>query len=451
MPKDISLRVLLLMSVLMASPVYAQETETESATAEATADPTEAEQVDEAAGEVDADLFTDAELQQLVAPVALYPDTLLIQILVGATAPIDVVKADRLLLENENSSAEDLEASIKEQGYDPSVEVLALGFPSIINRMAENVEWTETVGNAMLAQSDDVMDAVQVMREQAIETGALIDTEEQVVTRDDTTDSVIIQPADPEVVYVPQYDPEVVYVNDNSAGDALAAGLITFGTILVISEIFDDDDDWYGYWGCRHCGGWGGGPIIRNPEIDIDVDREINIDKDIDIGDIGPDGGWKPSDDRKDKAKDRISERKDKPGSATLGMKKPGGSRESDGLRDKLSERTGAPDISAGAAAAGAAAAGGAIAGGKAISNRNKSKGLKERSADAKKVSKPKKAVKPPATPKKPKAKAAVKPKAKSAARSKPKVSKKRSGSKAKAASGRGKGSMKKANIKRRR
>ncbi|SLN16905.1 hypothetical protein ROA7450_00491 [Roseovarius albus] len=436
MPKTNFLFALAFAYLLVLTPVNAQESDT------ATDETSQVEEVDESAED---ELFSDAELQELVAPVALYPDTLLIQILVGATAPIDVVKADRLLLENEGSSQEELEDEIKAQGYDPSVEVLAIGFPTIVNRMAENIEWTETIGNAMLAQSDDVMDAVQVKRDQAIETGALIDTEEQTVSRDETSDSVIIQPADPEVVYVPQYDSEVVYAQDNT-GDIIAAGLITFGTILLVSEIFDDDDDWYGYWGCRNCGGWGGGPIYRNPNINIDVDGNVNIGNEIDIdrpNDIGPDGGWKPSDDRKDKAQDRISERKDKPGATTLGMKNSGGTRESDALRKNLSEKTGAKDISTGAVAAGAVA-GGAVAGGKAIKSSNKSKGLKEHSQGSTKVNRPKQSVKPSAKPQNRNGH-------KAAPKAKPKVSKQRSGSGAKAASHRGGSSMKKANIKRRR
>ena len=208
-----------------------------------------------------------------MAPVALYPDTLLIQILVGATAPLDVVKADRLLARSEGADPAALEEQVKAEGFDASVEVLSLAFPEVLGQMAEHIEWTETVGTAMLAQSDDVLDAVQVMRNTAINTGALVDTEQQVVTRDVVTETVVIQPADPQVVYVPQYNPQVVY--DNSLSNALITGAVTFGTIALIGEIFDDDDDWYGYWGCRNCGGWGGGPIIRDPDIDIDVDGNV--------------------------------------------------------------------------------------------------------------------------------------------------------------------------------
>ena len=115
----------------------------------------------EEAAPPEAELLTPAELQTLVAPVALYPDTLLIQILVGATAPLDVVKADRVLARSEGADPDLLEEQVKAEGFDESVEVLSLAFPEVLSQMAEHIEWTETVGTAMLAQSDDVLDAVQ--------------------------------------------------------------------------------------------------------------------------------------------------------------------------------------------------------------------------------------------------------------------------------------------------
>jgi hypothetical protein len=316
-----------------------------------TAEATEAAATDE-------ELLTPAELQTLVAPVALYPDTLLIQILVGATAPLDVVKADRLIARNDGSDPDAFEAEVKAEAFDPSVEVLTLAFPEVVGEMATHIEWTETVGTAMLAQSDDVLEAVQVMRNVAIDTGALVDSEQQVVSRDATTDTVIIQPADPQVVYVPQYDPQVVY--DNSLTDALIAGAVTFGTVAIIAEIFDDDDYWGGYWGCRNCGGWGGGPIIRDPDIDIDVDGNVNIGNrlDIDRGDrvnidrdnlnidrdnIGNNVGWRPDPDSSGEARDKIAARRDEGGATKLPIDRQPS--DADALRDRLSRETGARDI----------------------------------------------------------------------------------------------------------
>ncbi|MGI1663087.1 DUF3300 domain-containing protein [Palleronia sp. KMU-117] len=284
-----------------------------------------------------AELLTQAELETLVAPVALYPDTLLIQILVAATQPLEIVKADRFLLQNDGADPEALRPEIEAQGWDPSVEVLATGFPDVVADMAEHIEWTETMGAAMEAQTDGVMDAVQTMRLQAINTGALLSSDEQVVEVD-SDETVVIQPADPEVVYVPQYDPQVVY--DSSLDDALMVGAVTFGTFLLVDAIFDDDDDWNDYWGCRNCGGWGGGPIIRDPDIDIDVDGDVTIgDGNIDLG------GWKPDPDRTENARDKIADRRDPEGGGTrLPINK--GDSNSDALRERLSDRTGAADIS---------------------------------------------------------------------------------------------------------
>lgn len=284
-------------------------------------------------------LFTQAELEILVAPVALYPDTLLIQILVAATYPLQIMKSDRLLAANAETDPETLKTAIEAEEWDPSVEVLATAFPDVIADMADHIEWTESVGDAMLAQSDDVMIAVQTMRTQAINTGALIGGEEQTVevTKDET---VIIQPTNPEVVYVPQYDSQVVYHDDYGAGDAIATGLIIFGTFALIDAIFDDDDDWNNYWGCRNCGGWGGGPIIRSPNIDIDVDGNVNIGN----GNRRPDGGWKPDDDRKKNASQKITNRRDASGNTRLPIDK--SKSRGDDLRGQLSNKSGAADIS---------------------------------------------------------------------------------------------------------
>ncbi|WP_164657784.1 DUF3300 domain-containing protein [Tropicibacter sp. Alg240-R139] len=291
----------------------------------------------EAATDQDAqNLLTPEELQELVGPVALYPDTLLIQVLVAATFPLEVVKADRFV--QDNKDADDLETQIEAQGWDESVAVLATAFPDVLADMAVHVEWTETIGTAMLAQDDDVMAAVQDMRKIAEEAGTLTSGDEQKVevTQDAGEETIIIQPADPEVVYVPQYEPETVYVDDGSdVGDAVAAGVITFATVALISEIFDDNDDWNDYWGCRNCGGWNGNPIIRNPDIDIDIDGDVNIGDRDNIG-------WKPSDDRRDKARDEIGKRRGD-GATTLPVKRPD---RGDEMRQRLSKETGAADIS---------------------------------------------------------------------------------------------------------
>ncbi len=317
--------------------------------------------------ETSLELLTDAELQTLVAPVALYPDTLLIQILVAATQPLEIVKAERYLLDNTERDPAELEPEIEAMGWDPSVSVLATAFPEVVGQMATHIDWTETVGTAMLAQSDDVMDAVQVMRNQAIDTGALVSGPEQTVEVSDD-DTIIVTPTEPETVYVPQYNPETVYTGP-STGDVVGTALLTFGAVALIDEIFDDDDDWYGYWGCRNCGGWGGGPIYRNPNIDIDVDGNVNIGNDIDLGDR-TDIAWSPDPDRQQQARDKIANHKrPEGGRGDLLVNRPEG--RTDELRDKLSRESGAADISRdrAAAAVAAGAGAGALAGG-ALANR---------------------------------------------------------------------------------
>ncbi|MCV6822953.1 MULTISPECIES: DUF3300 domain-containing protein [Halocynthiibacter] len=407
-------------------------------------------EADSAAG-TDASLLTDAELQTLVAPVALYPDTLLIQIFVAATQPLEVVKAERFLLDNADRDPAELEPEIDEMGWDPSVAVLATAFPEVVGQMATHIDWTETVGTAMMAQSDDVLDAVQVMRDQAIDSGALVTGPEQTVevTEDD---DVVITPTEPETVYVPQYDPATVYTGP-STGDVIGTALLTFGTFALIDEIFDDDDDWNDYWGCRNCGGWGGNPIIRDPDIDIDVDGNVNIGNNIDLGDR-TDIGWKPDPDRQQAARDKIADhKKPETGRGELPINRPEG--RTDELRDKLSRETGAKDISRDRTKAAVAGAG-AVAGGAALANRgngdkslpkvdrgnidpNKAAAKKQVVDRTKRPDATKKPVaKKPQTAKKPQVKKAATAKKKASAAKGQAMKKKTSGAKAHKASKRG-------------
>ncbi|MEM8959504.1 MAG: DUF3300 domain-containing protein [Pseudomonadota bacterium] len=312
---------------------------------------------DSAGGGEGADLLTEAQLENLVAPIALYPDTLLIQVLVGATQPLEIVKAEQFLSDHEGSTPEDLKPEINAQGWDESVAVLATAFPDVIEDMASHIQWTETLGDAMLAQSDDVMNAVQVKRDEAVASGALVSGEEITVDSDEAS-HVVITPTDPEVVYVPSYDPDVVYVSDggNNTGDLLLAGAIGFGTFALIDAIFDDNDEYYRYWGCRNCAGWGGAPIVRAPpwggNANVNIqggDREINIDNDrfsIDRNNIDLDRDnitFDPDSARRQEAREDLAKRRQE-GGAALGIDRPD---RSDALRSQLSERSGAPDISA--------------------------------------------------------------------------------------------------------
>jgi hypothetical protein len=151
---------------------------------------------------------TPEQLQQLVAPIALYPDSLVAQILAASTFPEQVVEADRWVQANPDLKGDALAQAVDQQPWDPSVKALT-AFPSVLGNMDKNLSWTSSLGDAYYNQEQDVMDAVQVMRQKAEQAGNLKSTQQQTVTTQGST--VIIQPADPQIVYVPAYNPWGVY------------------------------------------------------------------------------------------------------------------------------------------------------------------------------------------------------------------------------------------------
>jgi len=148
------------------------------------------------------------ELQQLVAPIALYPDALVAQVLAASTYPTEIVEADRWMQNHSNLKGEELAAEVDKQAWDPSVKALTQ-FPSVLENMDKNLSWTSSLGDAYANQPQAVTDAVQVMRQQAQKAGKLNSNEQESVTTQGNT--IIIQPANPDVVYVPAYDPWLVY------------------------------------------------------------------------------------------------------------------------------------------------------------------------------------------------------------------------------------------------
>src|SRR6202165_249218 len=148
------------------------------------------------------------ELQQLVAPIALYPDALVAQILAAATYPTQIVEADRWMQRHSNLKGQELAKEVDKQDWDPSVKALAQ-FPSVLENMDKNLSWSSSLGEAYVNDPQDVTDAVQVMRQEAQKAGHLNSTEQERVTTQGNT--IIIEPADPQVVYVPAYDPWLVY------------------------------------------------------------------------------------------------------------------------------------------------------------------------------------------------------------------------------------------------
>jgi len=151
---------------------------------------------------------TKEQLQQLVAPIALYPDSLVAQILAASTFPEQVVEADRFVQAHPDLKGTDLGNAVDQQPWDPSVKAIT-AFPSVLGNMDKNLSWTSSLGDAYYNQQKEVMDAVQEMRKKAEEAGNLKTTPQQTVTEKDS--DIEIEPVDPDVVYVPAYDPWLVY------------------------------------------------------------------------------------------------------------------------------------------------------------------------------------------------------------------------------------------------
>jgi hypothetical protein len=155
-----------------------------------------------------AKVFKQEELDQLLAPIALYPDDLLTQILIASTYPLEVVQAERWAKQNKSLKGDALKAALDKQPWDASVKAL-VPFAEVVTMMSEKLEWTQKLGDAFLAQQKDVMDTVQRLRRKAAEAGNLKSSKEQAVKKE--ADIIIIESANPQVVYVPAYNPTVVY------------------------------------------------------------------------------------------------------------------------------------------------------------------------------------------------------------------------------------------------
>jgi hypothetical protein len=176
-----------------------------------------------------APVFGEEELDAILAPIALYPDELLAQVLMASTYPLEIVQAERWAQDpnNANLAGDQLAAALEPQPWDPSVKSL-VPFPQVLQMMSEKLDWTQKLGDAFLAQQQDVMNSIQYLRAQAQAAGSLKTTEQQVVTTQAQTNTqtnttteqqivappaqtIIIQPASPQIVYVPVYNPTIVY------------------------------------------------------------------------------------------------------------------------------------------------------------------------------------------------------------------------------------------------
>jgi hypothetical protein len=152
--------------------------------------------------------FSREQIEQMVAPIALYPDALLSQILMAASYPSEIVRAARWVRANGALKGAALDSALSEQSWDASVLSLCQT-PEVLKTMSQNLDWTEDLGNAFLDQPSDVMDAVQRLRSEARKAGNLSTNAQMKVVQESST--IIIQPADPQIIYVPTYNPQIVY------------------------------------------------------------------------------------------------------------------------------------------------------------------------------------------------------------------------------------------------
>jgi hypothetical protein len=228
-----------------------------------------------------------AQLESLVAPIALYPDAILSQALVASTYPLEVVEAGRWLSAHPNLKGKELADAAAKQPWDASVQALVM-LPDVLKRLDQDVRWTSDLGNAFLAQQQDVMDAVQRMRKRAKDSGALQSTKEQTVTTatDNNQSYIEIQPASGQMLYVPQYNPAAVWgpaeyypypaIYDPpvpSTGAIFAASAVSFGLGVAVGAIWGGG--WGGWgWNC----GWGHrSVVINNNFIRVNHFNRVNV------------------------------------------------------------------------------------------------------------------------------------------------------------------------------
>jgi hypothetical protein len=244
--------------------------------------------------------FKPEEIEALVAPIALYPDSVLAQVLMASTYPLEIVHAARWVKANPNVKGDAAVKAVENQPWDTSVKSM-VAFPQILEPMNDKLDWTQRLGDAFLAQQKDVFAAVQRLRARAKESGNLQSNEQQNVIVDPapagspaaTTTVVRIEPANPEVIYVPAYNPTVVYgawsypayppyywppypayYPGYYPGAALATGFAWGIGLAAAGAIFSD---------CNSC--WGGG------DVNINVDKARNVDRNFDRSKVQGQGG----------------------------------------------------------------------------------------------------------------------------------------------------------------
>jgi len=205
-------------------------------------------------------------LDELVAPIALYPDQLVGQILAASVNTQEVLDAGNWLLQNESLKGDQLDAAAQKAGFGPATRAL-VQFPTVVDMMCQEIDWTKQVGAAFTSDQKGVLDAIQRLRAQAADVGNLKTTPQQVVEhkKEDGKEIVEVKPADPKVVYVPQYDPTIIYTtpppspapapapapqpNTVSTSTAVGGALLAFGVGVLVGSAINNNDDYYPHYG----------------------------------------------------------------------------------------------------------------------------------------------------------------------------------------------------------
>ena len=233
---------------------------------------------------VPAPSFTPDQINSLVAPIALYPDELVSQILVASTYPLEIVQAYQWMQQHPELKSQDLVSAAQKQSWDPSVQAL-VAFPDVLKRMNQDITWTTNLGNAFLAGQSNVMDAIQRMRARAQDAGKLTSSEKQKVTN--TTENgqkvVVIEPANPDVVYVPDYDPVWIwgpspyypYPGWYYPPPPPFGFWCWWGPSIVVGSIFIGWGGWGGWGWHPH---WGGRSVfINNTFISVNHFNRVHV------------------------------------------------------------------------------------------------------------------------------------------------------------------------------
>jgi hypothetical protein len=234
--------------------------------------------------------FSLAELEAMLAPIALYPDALLAQLLPAAAYPLDIVQAQRWLDKHKGAAAKNDFTAADKEIWDPSVKAL-LRFPTVIEKMNDDLAWTENLGYAIVNQPQDVANVIQLLREKAEKSGALVTTKEQKVVRQkqEGRDVVIIESQDPSMVYVPSYNPSTVYAPGYNSAGTVVAGFLSFGIgVAVGSAISQPYWNWgagafyppiwpgYAAWRPPYAGWRAGMPVVGGGN-NINIGNNVNI------------------------------------------------------------------------------------------------------------------------------------------------------------------------------